>query len=181
MIKQAITYSVRVISFALLAPNINAESIDDYGRNLQSHENLGGHTIAKHVSKSETWLRNRCKSEKYLITASTFSSLSDAESILADMIKDNRSLVQDYASGRNSNGAISEQESWWERPLGYGSAINCKLLNKKKTYTINLRGKKIPITVELDDINYLPSATGVLRKKSTASGGWFLLTSYPSL
>lgn len=179
MLKQAIIYAT--LSCAFLTPNSNARSIDDYERNLQSHENAGGHTIAKHISKSDAWLRNRCKNEKFLMTASTFSSLSSGESILADMIKDNRSLVQDYASGRRSNSEISAQESWWERPLGYGSAINCKLLNKTKTYYINLRGKRIPITIELDDINYMPSAKGVLRKKSTVSGGWYLLTSYPSL
>ena len=36
----------------LLSPIASARSIDDYGRNLQSHEELGGHTKERHVSKS---------------------------------------------------------------------------------------------------------------------------------
>ena len=183
MIKQVI--ATTIATAVLLSPIvINARSIDDYGRNLQSHENLGGHTKARHVSKSYTWLRNRCKSQRYLATASSFTSLRNAESILADMVKDNRSLIQNYASGRSSTNEMNEKERWWERPWGYGRAINCKLVGKKRTFYIrNPRKpwKKIPITVELDKMSYMPTAKGVLRRKSTAAGNWYLLTSYPSL
>jgi Bacterial CdiA-CT RNAse A domain len=41
-------------------------------RNIADHENLGGHTIERHVGKSENWLQNRLKNDPNIPTASTF-------------------------------------------------------------------------------------------------------------
>ncbi len=49
---------------------------------LQSHEDAGGHTIERHVDKSDSYLKKRVSSGN-IMEASSFVSLSAAEQIIA--------------------------------------------------------------------------------------------------
>lgn len=46
---------------------------------LKKHEDLGGHVIARHVGKSEDYLKNRLKKQPHISAASTFNDLNTAQ------------------------------------------------------------------------------------------------------
>jgi hypothetical protein len=58
---------------------------------------LGGHTILKHVGKTEAELRARLLSETYVPVASTFTSLEVAERTLYQGIRANASAIEQWA------------------------------------------------------------------------------------
>ncbi|WP_408653275.1 RNase A-like domain-containing protein [Jatrophihabitans sp.] len=65
-----------------------------------AHEGLdGGHTLAKHVSKTEEFLRNRLATEPGIKAASTFYDRQSAESALSEIIDANRSEIARWLRG----------------------------------------------------------------------------------
>ncbi|HEY0167232.1 MAG TPA: RNase A-like domain-containing protein [Jatrophihabitans sp.] len=65
------------------------------GGGLMAHEGLdGGHTLAKHVGKSEDYLRNRLATEPNLGIASTFHNRQIAESSLSQLLDANARGVE---------------------------------------------------------------------------------------
>lgn len=65
------------------------------GGGLMAHEGLeGGHTLAKHVGKSEEFLRNRLATEPDLDTASTFFNREAAENALSEVLEANAREIQ---------------------------------------------------------------------------------------
>lgn len=65
-----------------------------------AHEMLGGHTLAKHVGKSEAYLRHRLATEPDLTAASTFYDRQTAENALTHALHDNGPRVRRWLSGR---------------------------------------------------------------------------------
>lgn len=63
------------------------------GGGLAAHEAAGGHTLAKHVGKSEEFLRNRLATEPKLKAASTFYNRQVAEEAISSLISANRRNV----------------------------------------------------------------------------------------
>jgi len=77
------------------------------GGGLMAHEGLGGgHTLAKHVGKSEEFLRNRLATEPDLDNASTFFDRQTAENSLARLLHDNNPEVQRWLQGRRYSFAL---------------------------------------------------------------------------
>jgi hypothetical protein len=71
------------------------------GGGLAAHEGLeGGHTLAKHVGKSEAFLRHRLATEPVLQAASTFYDRQTAETAIAQMVDDNSSGVSRWLAGK---------------------------------------------------------------------------------
>ena len=74
-----------------------------FGRlSLLEHEaeagaRVGGHTILKHVGKTEAELRARLAAEPNTRTASTFKTLAIAERTLYQAVKANRSAIEGWA------------------------------------------------------------------------------------
>jgi len=67
------------------------------GGGLLAHEGLdGGHTIAKHVGKSEDFLRNRLATEPRLDMASTFFTREAAENVLTQLLDANAREIQHW-------------------------------------------------------------------------------------
>jgi uncharacterized protein YukE len=65
------------------------------GGGLMAHEGLeGGHTLAKHVGKSEAFLRNRLATEPHLDVVSTFYDREVAENALSHLLEVNARPVQ---------------------------------------------------------------------------------------
>lgn len=61
------------------------------GGGLMAHEGLqGGHTLAKHVGKSEQFLRNRLATEPEIKGASSFYDRQTAESSISWMFEEHR-------------------------------------------------------------------------------------------
>jgi Bacterial CdiA-CT RNAse A domain len=59
------------------------------GGGLMAHETLGGHTLARHVGRSENYLRHRLATEPDLTAASTFYDRQTAENALARVLHAN--------------------------------------------------------------------------------------------
>lgn len=69
------------------------------GGGLAAHEAAGGHTLSKHVGKSEEFLRNRLVNQPNLKGASTFHSRELAETSIAGLIEAERSTINRWLSG----------------------------------------------------------------------------------
>jgi hypothetical protein len=70
------------------------------GGGLMAHEAAGGHTLAKHVGKSEQFLRNRLATEPQIRGASTFYDRQTAENAIAAVLKQNQRQVDPWLAGR---------------------------------------------------------------------------------
>jgi hypothetical protein len=70
------------------------------GGGLMAHEGLdGGHTLAKHVGKTEGFLRNRLATEPGIKAASTFYDRQSAEKALVELIDANWSEITRWLRG----------------------------------------------------------------------------------
>ncbi len=78
-----------------------------YQANLLTHELRGGHTILRHVGKSDAYLLQRMRTEnirslfvsQYLGRAGTFSSLAAANRLVSSTLARNSAVVDAVASG----------------------------------------------------------------------------------
>ncbi|MDJ0644002.1 MAG: hypothetical protein QNJ15_14405 [Erythrobacter sp.] len=85
-----------VVSAGLAATRIAAVRA---GRiSLAAHEARGGHTIARHVGRTEAQLRARLAQQSRIPAASTFRSLADAERIIGQALRANKSAITSWAN-----------------------------------------------------------------------------------
>jgi hypothetical protein len=66
------------------------------GGGLDFHEAAGGHTLEKHVGKTEAQLRQRLDSEKRISGASSFTYRSVAESAIAEAMNEKKSAIDSW-------------------------------------------------------------------------------------
>lgn len=64
---------------------------------LAEEEALGGHTIARHVGKTEAELRARVGGANATRAASTFRTLADAEGVVGEALRANKSATKQWA------------------------------------------------------------------------------------
>ena len=70
------------------------------GGGLRAHEGIdGAHTLAKHVGKSEEYLRNRLATEPHIRGASTFYDRQTAEGAISQLIRANQTKVNRWLAG----------------------------------------------------------------------------------
>jgi Bacterial CdiA-CT RNAse A domain len=65
--------------------------------NLASEEAAGGHTIARHVGRTEEQLRARLFQESKIPAATTFRTLREAERVLAEALRANKEAIKTWA------------------------------------------------------------------------------------
>ncbi|CAM3570356.1 RNase A-like domain-containing protein [Nocardiopsis gilva] len=87
------TYYVGTIGASVLVHN---KSGCVPGGGLRKHEELGGHTIERHVAKSEKWLRRRLKNDPDMTQASSFKDLSTAERAISKALSDNQGAIDKW-------------------------------------------------------------------------------------
>ena len=63
---------------------------------LLQHELKGGHTIARHVGKTDAWLTNRLANNPTLTQASTFTNTATAENVISQTISSNRADITNW-------------------------------------------------------------------------------------
>ena len=66
------------------------------GGGLDFHEAAGGHTLEKHVGKTEAELAQRLASEKRISGASSFTYRSVAESAIAEAMNEKKSAIDSW-------------------------------------------------------------------------------------
>lgn len=71
--------------------------------NLAAEEAAGGHTIARHVGRTEAQLRSRLATQPGIKAASSFRSLRDAERVVAETIRANQNGIREWARDATPN------------------------------------------------------------------------------
>ena len=76
------------------------------GGGLDFHEAAGGHTLEKHVGKTEAELAQRLASEKRISAASSFTYRSVAEAAIAEAMSKNQSAIDSWVKSRSNRYTI---------------------------------------------------------------------------
>jgi hypothetical protein len=69
------------------------------GGGLLSHERAGGHTLARHVGQTRTQLETRLLAERNISSASTFTTSSTAEQVVAEALAANQPQIASWLRG----------------------------------------------------------------------------------
>jgi len=94
---------------------------------LVADETEGGHTLERHVGRSDAELAERLAHEPGISTASTFSDRATAERVVAAAIDRNRARVDKWLASGGGNLAIDYRGAPGElvgRSLGRGDSIS---------------------------------------------------------
>ncbi len=120
---------------------------------LISHENCGGHTIERHVAKSDSYLRNRLNTSN-ISAASTFYELNQAGQVIYNAIDRNSSRVNNWLNGSGGSRLV----------LNYTHRRNIgRVLRRGASSTYNTRSFRV-----------------VLERRNCAGYGYKILTAYPN-
>jgi hypothetical protein len=76
-----------------------ATSTKAQARDLAADEERGGHTLRRHVGKSDMELQARLARERNISAASTYSDSSTAESVIAEAVTANQRRIQQWLQG----------------------------------------------------------------------------------
>ncbi len=120
---------------------------------LRQQESLGGHTIERHIAKSDAYLRNRLNTSN-ISAASTFTELNQAGQVIVNAINANSSRVNSWRNSSSSSLVLNYTHRRTVGRIMYRSNLNS---------TVNSSGLRI-----------------VLRKRSSAPNGYYVLTAYPN-
>ncbi len=122
------------------------------GGGLDFHEAAGGHTLERHVGKTESQLAQRLAKEKRISSASSFSYRSVAEAAIAEAMSKNQSAIDSWMKKRTNRYTIDYDAN---RIIG----ITMSRRASKATQTSRLRI--------------------VLQRSTKLPPGYFILTAYP--
>ena len=155
-----------IVLVALLAATFSVTSFVTYRSNnvittlevgsgfLRQHESCGGHTIERHVAKSDSYLRNRLATSN-ISAASTFYELNQAGQIIVNAINRNSYRVNNWVNGSSNYRLV----------LNYTHHRNIgKVLRRGASYPQATRKFKV-----------------VLDKRRCSSYRYLVLTAYPVL
>ena len=65
-------------------------------RNVEGHDNEGGHTTDRHIGKSPEWLRERMMNDPDVKRASSFDTRANANLTQARFIKENKAAIEKW-------------------------------------------------------------------------------------
>ena len=153
--------------------------IDDQGRGLQNHETIHGfqsglgHTIKTHINILDVDLGLRCRANHRLEFASTYNNYAGASFAIKDLIKKKQQHINSVMN------SADESESMIIRggEANYDSnAVKCRearlhfsiIRSNGRLFYTHATYPRLGIKQRL-----------VLRKKSSAPGGWYLVTAFP--
>lgn len=120
---------------------------------LYSHENCGGHTIERHVAKSDSYLRNRLNSSS-ISAASTFNELNQAGQVIYNAISRNSSRVNSWLNGNGGSRLV----------LNYTHRRNIgRVLRRGASSTYNTSRFRV-----------------ILERRNCSGYGYRILTAYPN-
>lgn len=122
---------------------------------LADDERVGGHTIERHVGRTEADLRRRLAASPGLNRASSFDTLETAEAVVRETLERNARRIAAWLRADPNDGRPRAFHLTTDRVLGHGV----------------IRGS----------CRYVPMrrATVVLRKTWRLDRGFYVLTAYP--
>jgi len=121
-------------------------------RDLSEDEQEGGHTLKRHVGRTDAELRDRLKHEPNISAASTYTDRTTAEFAVGESIRQNQDRVQRWLDrpGRHPNLVLDYRA---DQPIGR--------------------------TMNRGDSNSIPCSNAVVVLKWAGSRHYYVLTSYP--
>lgn len=122
------------------------------GGGLDFHEAAGGHTLERHVGKTEPELAQRLETDRRISAASSFTNRSIAETAMGEAITRNERSIASWLSSRGNRYTID-----------YNA-------NKIVGITLRRRASKATPTSRLKI---------VFQRSSNVAPGYFILTAYP--
>ena len=108
---------------------------------LAEQEALGGHTLLKHVGKTEAELRARLVLEPSIPAAGSFPSLRVAEVVLSDALKAEAAKIHTWATGPRIGNYVFSYHAG--RDIGYGVLRSSNRLVKMQSVRVVLRTTQI--------------------------------------
>ena len=91
------------------------------GGGLRAHEDAGGHTIARHVGKTDAELLARISNNPGISGASTFTTRASAETAVSEVIAANSSAVTNFVAGSGNQLVITGTTSVSGRFVAQGA------------------------------------------------------------
>ena len=122
---------------------------------LAAEEAAGGHTIARHVGRSEAQLRARLAVETRIRAATTFRNLSEAEEVVAAALRANKEAITAWSktAATNATQAITYDAG---KSIGFGVVRSTNAVQEMTRVAV------------------------VIRKVETNGRLYFVLTAYPN-
>ena len=122
------------------------------GGGLDAHEAAGGHTVERHVGKTEAELKQRLEIDRQIAAASSFTNRSIAEAAIGEAISRNERSIASWLRSRDNRYTID-----------YNA-------NRKVGITLRRRVSKASSTSSLKI---------VFQRSTKLPPGYFILTAYP--
>jgi len=104
-------------SAASEAPAVDRSAKSSSGHDLSADEAMGGHTLARHVGKTDDELRERLRREPEISSASTYTDRATAEAVVAEALS---SAPRSFDSWRRRTGRRANFVMHFgaDRPIG---------------------------------------------------------------
>jgi hypothetical protein len=84
---------------------------------LLDQEHKGGHTVDRHVAKSDAWLIDRLKKEPSISAASSFPDRVTARKVIGLALGQDKTDLDEWATSANG-GDVAEIRMAFEQPIG---------------------------------------------------------------
>lgn len=106
-------------ALASQAPSAYAECVPGEFKDgwLLEQETKGGHTVDRHVAKSDAWLIDRLTKEPNISAASSFPDRVTARKVISLALTPDKTDLDDWATGAN-DGDVAEIRMAFEQPIG---------------------------------------------------------------
>ena len=136
---------------------IGPNDIESYFKefDLTKHdEKFFGHTLEKHIGKSQDWLEGRLVGDRHKKFVSSYNDLETANRVIKEVILENSTKIKDWLENKPNKKRLSLSKDF-----------------KSKIGILLMRGEK-----NLKDCNI---AVVVLKRVSREAKDFFVITSYP--
>jgi hypothetical protein len=120
---------------------------------LAIDEAQGGHTLSRHVGRSDADLRERLERERNISAASTYTNRATAEAVVGSVLDHNAKITQWEGRGDRRPNLALDYHGDASRPIG-----RCMQ-----------RGSPVAV----------PASDAIVVLKAKADGGFYVLTTYP--
>jgi hypothetical protein len=132
-----------------VAPTVNA-NLDRY--DLERDESRGGHTLARHVGRTEEQLAERLRKERNISAASTWTDRSTAEETIAAALRSDRGRI----------------ENWMRRG------------ERRPNLALHYdAGRPIGRSLRRGDSESVPCTSTLIVLRADGPDGFYVLTTYP--
>ncbi len=120
--------------------------------NLSTDEELGGHTLDRHIGRTDAELQERLQRERHISAASTYTDRSTAEYVVAEAIQQNQDRIQ----------------RWLQRTSGHPNLV------------LDYHGDQpVGRVLNRDEPRSVPCSKAVVVLKWVGPNRYYVLTSYP--